>query len=239
MIDNYLFSCHHRVIPDTELTYCISDIHGMYDQFSYLLDKIYKDIEENKSKTYKIIFHGDYVDRGLNSKLVLDKLMELEKNDKNCFFLAGNHDIMLLEYCKEYRYRGYKNHYWETLESFDQYNYDVPENYIKWLDKLPLALEDSTRIYVHAGINPHVELQTSSEVLWIREDFLKFRGKLSKIVVHGHTPEEKGPEILSNRVNLDTGCFYSGILSCVIFQENSHRVIQQEGLPIEKFRQNN
>lgn len=233
---DYLFSCKHKEIPDTDLTFCVGDIHGMLEQLCELVGLIYKHIEENPGKTYKIVFHGDYVDRGLNSKSVLDYLRKLEKEDSNIFFLMGNHDQMLIEYCQEYTYRGYKSSYPETFDSFVDTNYEIPDDYVKWISKLHVAFEDSKRIYVHAGINPYKTIQNTSECIWIRREFLDYPQDFKKIVVHGHTPDETGPVFLNNRINVDTGAFYSGILSCAVLQDDKYMILQSIGKPIARFR---
>lgn len=233
---DYLFSCKHKELPDTDITYSIGDLHGMLEQTCELVGFIYDDIKKKAGKTYKIIFHGDFVDRGLNSKAVLDYLMRLEKEDKNVFFLMGNHDQMLLQYCEEYVYAGYRTSYPETFDSFVDTNYTIPDHYIKWISKLHVAFEDSKRIYVHAGINPHKTIQNTSECIWIRNEFLNYPWDFKKIVVHGHTPDESGPVFLNNRVNVDTGAFFSGILSCAVFEGDNYTILQSIGKPIARFR---
>lgn len=237
--DKIYFSCKYKELDDTDLTYSIGDIHGMIDQLDELVEMIYADIKANPDKTYKIVFHGDYVDRGESSKAVLDKLRELEKTDSNTNFIMGNHDQMLLQYCEEYAYRGYRNQYKETFDSFYETHKEIPDDYIKWISKLDVAMEDSKRIYVHAGINPFNSIQVTSDLIWIREPFLSYPFDFmgGKIVVHGHTPDETGPVIVNNRVNLDTGVFYSGILSCVVFDDfnNETRTIQAKGKPVPRF----
>lgn len=208
----------------------------MLEQLNELVKFIYEDIKKNEGKSYKIIFHGDYVDRGVNSKSVLDTLMRLEKEDPNCYFLMGNHDQMLVQYCQEYEYKGYKNSYPETFESFYQNGNHVPDNYVKWISKLHVAFEDSKRIYVHAGINPYSTIQKTADCIWIRGIFLGYPKDYKKIVVHGHTPDESGPVFLNNRVNVDTGAFYSGILSCAVFEEDRYTILQSIGKPIIRYR---
>ena len=75
--------------------------------------------------------------------------------------------------------------------------------------------------FVHAGVRPGIDLshQSAEDLLWIRDDFLGYKGSFGKIVVHGHTPVNE-PEIHDNRINLDTGAFASGKLTCAVFEED-------------------
>src|SRR3546814_17611878 len=83
--------------------------------------------------------------------------------------------------------------------------------------------EDADRIYVHAGLKPGVALadQTAADLLWIRHEFLRSDVSFGKLVVHGHTPVRHGPEILPNRINLDTQAYRTGKLTSAVFDPGS------------------
>jgi serine/threonine protein phosphatase 1 len=91
--------------------------------------------------------------------------------------------------------------------------------HVKWLDTLPLSFEDEYRFYCHAGIRPGVPLdrQEPYDLLWIRHDFLDFQHRHTKLIVHGHSPTLSGPDLHTNRLNLDTGACMGGKLTAAVF----------------------
>ena len=198
------------------ITYAIGDIHGRAD----LLKRAFSWMEQHiqlLGGQADIVFLGDYIDRGPASREVLDILMRKPPDwvrDQVC--LMGNHEDFCLKSHQSQRD-------WDdwvmnggdaALASFDG---NIPAEYLEWMARLPLFHEDTHRIYVHAGMVPSVALseQDPNDLLWIREPFLSARGIDQKHVVHGHTPI--GPELLSNRTNLDGGACYTGELCVATF----------------------
>ena len=189
------------------ITYAISDIHGCSETLKSLLKKI-KDFD-------KLIFLGDYIDRGPNSKEVIDIIRELQnKYGDKIVTLIGNHeDICLTAYDSNnfnlWMYNGGSS----TLNSFDG---KVPAEYLNWMRDLKLYYEDDYFYYVHAGLRPHVKIEDNDrdDIIWIRYDFLLSDYKFKKRVIHGHTP---GKNVIyrDNRVNIDTGCVFGYKLSAI------------------------
>jgi diadenosine tetraphosphatase ApaH/serine/threonine PP2A family protein phosphatase len=97
----------------------------------------------------------------------------------------------------------------------------LPAQHHNFLTALPLSLAVGDYFFVHAGVRPGIALskQRAKDLLWIREEFLGYEGNFGKVVVHGHTPVSK-PEIRNNRINIDTGAFASGNLTCAVFEED-------------------
>jgi serine/threonine protein phosphatase 1 len=219
---------------DFELTYAIGDIHGRLDLLRHLRILLFS---HAKGRSKRVIFLGDYIDRGPQSCAVIEYLMEWKRRD-GLICLKGNHEEMLLQARQRrqpealelwLRYGGS-----ETLQSYGATAFDlasldlVPPHHVEWLACLPSAFEDRDRIFVHAGLAPQQPLrrQTNETLLWIRDRFLKADGGAfpdGKHIVHGHTPiwaqkpHAGKPELLSHRTNVDTAAFATGVLTVAVF----------------------
>ena len=98
--------------------------------------------------------------------------------------------------------------------------------HLEFLDRLKISFLCEDFFFAHAGVRPGIPLDQQSEedLLWIRDDFLHYRGFLGKIVVHGHTPVQH-PEVCSNRINIDTGAYATGRLTCLIIERDQMKFI--------------
>ena len=195
----------------------IGDIHGEYYKLESLLNKL------NVLKEDTLIFLGDYVDRGLYSKQVIDRLIELS-NFCKCEFLKGNHEYyMLKSLCgdkdAEYFFMTYGGV--QTIES-----YDGIENILKlhgdFYKNLKQYLIMDNYIFVHGGINPKIPLEKHSELeyLMIRDEFIYHPTNLKQKVIFGHTPFEK-PLVMDDKIGIDTGSgkFKTGYITAIILPE--------------------
>ena len=235
-------------IPKGERVYAIGDIHGCLTELEQLLKLIKKDVKKNPVKTHYIIFLGDYFDRGPNTAGVVDRLIKLQKKHANVICLKGNHEDKFIEFLNDpvikahgfFTYGGF-----ETVQSYGIKNKlleDPVSNAQKIRDKLFSSLSEmqiefllnlkhsksvGDYFFCHAGIRPGVELksQSSHDLMWIRQEFLSHPGLHKKIIVHGHTPNFE-PEFMSNRINVDTKCYDSGILTSLVLEKRSQRIIQ-------------
>ena len=205
-------------------TYCCGDIHGCLDQFNTLLNII--PINLNKDK---LILLGDYIDRGPNSKGVIVKIIELQKEyGDNIIPLKGNHEDMCLHYYKEYDNNvGHLGHSWcingatETVESYP--TNDVSKEHREWMKTLRIKYEDEDFYYVHAGFHPFtpIEKQLDYSMMWIRWDFIYSEKDWGKQVVFGHTAQiPSKPLIQYNKIGLDTACVYGYKLTCMRMEDN-------------------
>lgn len=219
-----------RAFP-RQLDYAIGDIHGRYDLLEMALARIASHSAGAPSRT---IFLGDYIDRGPESRRVIERLMALE-TEGEVVCLKGNHEDMMIRAWTEPMSASFRR--WlqyggrETLASYGDAPADnpmaaVPAEHIRWMTGLPLTTADAHRIYVHAGLSPHTvfHLQSEATCLWIREPFLRAPAEeFDTHIVHGHTPVWQGkpdpsrPELLPHRTNLDTAAFASGILTIGVF----------------------
>lgn len=192
--------------------YVIGDIHGEIDELKIIIDKINYDPAQDK-----LIFVGDYVDRGADSYQVYNYIRELD-NGKN-IFLRGNHEEMMIDAVlnKNEIQLWYHNGGQKTERSFP--NNSELKAAAQFFDSLPYYHANQDYIFVHAGINPSksLEEQTEHDLVWIRQPFLGAKNKDFKedrTVVAGHTPVAE-VRFGDNKILVDTGAGKGGILSAV------------------------
>ena len=213
--------------------YAIGDIHGHLDELNQLLEWIERDLETHEGKAH-LVFLGDYIDRGPDTKGVIKRLRSGELPGHRHHFLKGNHEAVLLDLLDGdlnsargwLRYGGI-----EMLESYGVSRKEIvkhagtlaalvqdvlPKKHVAFLRSLEPLVEIDDFLFVHAGIRPGrtIEKQKERDLLWIRDDFLSSKKDHGKVVVHGHTIEAE-PKDRRNRIGLDTGCYAGGSLSLV------------------------
>jgi serine/threonine protein phosphatase 1 len=223
--------------------YVIGDIHGRLDLLEHAIAAINRDVEELGSDALTVTL-GDYIDRGPASRGVLDRLVA-NPFPTPYVALKGNHEGLLAAFLTDPA----AGQHWrrlgglETLHSYgvpvsglmlgknyeqasDRLRIALPVDHMNFLQSLKTSLSHGKYFLCHAGVRPGVPLERQSEedLLWIRDEFLSSRMDFGKIVVHGHTPTEE-PEVLPNRINIDTGAFMTGRLTCVVLDEGGHRFL--------------
>jgi serine/threonine protein phosphatase 1 len=221
-------------VPNGMRVYAIGDVHGRADLLAQLFTGIDADLEANPASRAVHVFLGDYIDRGPDSREVLDALIVRSQRHET-IFLKGNHEVLIEQFLQKPRTLELWRHVggFQTLLSYGikpSFNPDAAEQTIiarQLADILPPAhrqfFENLQRcficgdfFFVHAGVRPGVPLsqQKDEDLFWIRERFLNSEEKFEKIIVHGHTPVAE-VEFHSNRINVDTGAFATGQLSCL------------------------
>jgi serine/threonine protein phosphatase 1 len=181
--------------------------------------------EHHPGEPFRLVFLGDYVDRGPRSREVLDRVRRLQRQGAIC--LRGNHEeLMIRSIQSEAGMRTFlRNGGVQTLASLA--TRETFMDAIEWMADLPLTHEDDHRLFVHAGVRAGVPLnaQSAEDFLWIRRPFLDYPGPFPKYAVHGHSPTlflpdaSRRPHVLTNRCNLDTGAVYGGPLSAAVFSD--------------------
>ena len=210
-------------MPGT-FTYAVGDIHGSYTKLANLLKHCREHCGSNRSR---FVFIGDYIDRGRRSRDVVNLLIEVQSGAPDQFVcLCGNHEDMLISASKHRNELMWlENGGHETLDSYRVSHADaIPADHLGWFKSLPLAISDGKRFFVHAGIEPGVQLehQQREAMLWIREPFLSDPRDHGQYIVHGHTPVKIGKvEHLPNRLNLDTGAVFGGPLTAAVFDDTN------------------
>ena len=199
--------------------YAIGDIHGCASELKALLHKL----PLNSNST--LIFLGDYVDRGPDSKEVIETLLDL-RTLYRVITLKGNHESLFLNYLLKPIGDAASNFIFNggsaTLASYsnDGTNYEVPGSHKAFLLGLKTFHSTDTHFFVHAGIPPdydfkqEVDAKMEHYFLWIRDYFLHSKTIWPKLIVHGHSPVEE-VDIRPNRINVDTGCVYGGKLTAI------------------------
>jgi serine/threonine protein phosphatase 1 len=201
------------------LTYVIPDLHGRHDLLNEGLAEI-----AARGDAGVIVAIGDYVDKGPESKQVIDRLLSAAAEGSDLVTLKGNHEVMMVEALRDPS----KMAAWiakggdAALASYGGDPADVPEGHIAWLDRLQLMHVDAHRIYVHAGVDPDIALDQQSEatLLWKRYPKGFPGGYGDRHVVHGHDNFPDGPLLYEGRTNLDTLAWRTGRLTIGIFDDD-------------------
>lgn len=204
-------------------TIVISDIHGCYNELKELLLTLEEKDEYNKDID-RLIFLGDYIDRGEDSRKVIELIRNLQKDNDNVIALMGNHEDMLLSYYKDIDNCWLYNGSNETIKSYRLYNKQFKDD-MEWMRNLPLYYEDEYFVYVHAGIDVDkpLEEQDRETLLWIREPFIYNNKGYHKRVVFGHTPTINfgmyEPTLtFTDDIDIDTGCVFGNALTALIIE---------------------
>lgn len=225
--------------------YAVGDIHGRFDLFIDMHRRIMSEIQQDRPDDWRLIYLGDYIDRGPDSCQVLEFLRRSVEADPRIIALAGNHDKGMLDFLVSANPEGiFALHGGDTTARSYGVDLDIstpealqegharllkaiPQSHVKFLTELPLSAVFGDLFFCHAGIRPGVALkkQRPEDLLWIRQAFRSHIGLHPKLIVHGHTPGSI-PELLPNRINLDTGAFKNGVLSAMRFDGVEKMLIQ-------------
>lgn len=206
---------------DTDKIFVIGDIHGCLDMLERLMDKI-----DWRPGRDRLIFLGDYIDRGKNPKGVVDYILGLIRCSPHVECLVGNHEAIFLDYLDD-RDRGLFliNGGWRTLESYQgdrakQGGPLVPPAHMDFYQSLKSFIELEDYYIVHAGFRPGVDLKEQSveDMVWIRETFIYSEYDFGKRVIFGHTPFHQ-PLVMENKIGLDTGAVYGNKLTSLELPE--------------------
>lgn len=243
---------HPPSLPRGVRVYTIGDIHGRHDLLLAIERMIDEDIAASgRYKDCLIVYLGDFVDRGFDSRKVLDHLATRLSVGPVRTHLLGNHDLWLREFVKGnevgqetaaswLRFGGdatllsygirldlKKPERERIAEARHEMAVRLPPEHLTWLHRLELAFSLGDYFFCHAGIRPDIPLeqQDEADLLWIREPFLSWNGEAGKIIVHGHTVEEN-PTIRSNRIGIDTGACWTGRLTCLVLEGTQRRFLQ-------------
>ena len=228
--------------------FAIGDIHGCLKQLVSLQDKIFNHSKYRKDQDL-LLYLGDYIDRGRHPKDVINHILQLQKEGVKSVFLKGNHEQFMIDYLfnkinnlsnwimngADQTFKSYDIEVAEFIkDGFEDNNIDklrdiflskLTKEHVYFFKNLKLTYTMGDYLFVHAGINPEKSLskQNKMDFLWSRSDqFFDKNFKFEKIIVHGHSPEK---EVVNfpYRINVDTGSFFSGKLSCVCLNDKDKK----------------
>ncbi|WP_428482567.1 metallophosphoesterase family protein [Pyruvatibacter mobilis] len=234
-------------VPEGTRVYAVGDIHGRADLLDRLHDMIRADAAQAPEGTRLVVVYlGDYVDRGMDSKGVIDRLLGTPLPGFEVVSLKGNHEDAFLKFMSEPAFGREWKYYGglETLMSYgvralplkdepeafvaarDELAELMPEAHRTFLDTLRVSHEEGGYFFAHAGVAPGVPLgeQAPEDLMWIRDEFLQADGDFGKVVVHGHTPEEE-PVVRRNRIGVDTGAYITGTLTALVLDGQDYRFL--------------
>jgi len=202
--------------------FAIGDIHGSYNKLRDLMDRL-----PYTPGRDRLVFLGDYLDRGPDSAKVLDFLCDLKENDANLITLLGNHEYLLLEYYRSgdpillpyLRGMGLD----ATLKSYgprrninlQTLNF-LPKEHLAFLQGLLPYWESPYYIFVHAGLEPNIPLSANdlTTLCEVRDTFISLDHDFGRKVIFGHTPFEL-PLVTANKIGIDTGAMYDNLLTAI------------------------
>jgi len=225
--------------------YAFGDVHGC----SRLLDEAWRKVEDDLQRRplpleqVLEIYLGDYIDRGPDSIGVIERLIE-RRAARRVVCLAGNHEDIAHQALDDveafsrwlrlgapetlisYGIRPPLRHFDDVARAHREYRARLPASHRRFLGSLPLFHIHARCLFVHAGLRPGIPLESQSAVdlTTIRTAFLSFRGDHPYLVIHGHTPVHE-PEIMRNRINIDTGAYATGRLTCLVVEGVERRVL--------------
>jgi len=232
-------------IPKGQRIYAIGDIHGRADLLKQLHLQIVADAANYEGQK-QVIYLGDMIDRGDHSKQVLDLLLEHPLEGFDPIYLMGNHEQAALSFLDNPEsITGWLT--WggrETLASYginanlsdnveslrSEWERLLAANHLNFMESCQLSHQSGNYYFVHAGIRPGIPLeeQRFEDQLWIREPFISSTANHGAVVVHGHTISEQ-PVVQDNRIGIDTGAYYTGILTCLVLEDEDQRFLQTGG----------
>jgi serine/threonine protein phosphatase 1 len=225
-----------RSVGAGQRVYAVGDVHGCLVQLKALKALVAADNARKATADVTVLYVGDYVDRGADSKGVLDEIRRPVEGIGAMVHLKGNHEAMMVQFLRDpIRARDWlHNGGLETLASFGVdgamakrgFDMDTTRDALsaalgaereEWLHNLPLSTRIGDYFFCHAGVRPGIalEAQRENDLLWIREPFLNSRKDFGAMIIHGHTPGTE-PEVRANRINLDTACFATGRLTAAV-----------------------
>lgn len=231
--------------------YAIGDIHGRVDLLDKLLKQIAEHADEYGARRKTLVFLGDYIDRGRDSKGVIDRLLKIDLPGWNVVFLRGNHEQSLLDFFGDANvYRVWKNFgAAETLISYgvkpprferesefadarDQLAAVFPPAHLAFLQSLALYYSQGDYFFCHAGVRPGITLerQVPQDLLWIRDEFLNSQKPFEKVIVHGHTPTIE-PVKTPFRIGIDTGAHATNCLTAAVLEHTNCSFLQTTNHP--------
>lgn len=225
-------------LPANARIYAVGDIHGRADLLAETITHIEDDLQRRPIEYALEVYLGDYIDRGPDSKSVIDQLA-VRIAQRRAICLRGNHEAILERFLRDDP--SVIRHWAQlgALQTLASYGVSMgigaatmspselqqslrqvfPRTHDLFLQCLHNSFMCGDYLFVHAGIRPGIPIaqQVPEDLFWIRDEFLNSTADHGKVIVHGHTPVDH-PDIRSNRINIDTGAWRTGTLTCIAIE---------------------
>ena len=234
-------------MPAATRVYAVGDIHGQLELLRRLRDMISEDAMVDRRARNVVVYLGDYIDRGPDSREVVDLFLNEPLDGFEEIHLKGNHEDYMVQFLDnpDVGENWYLNGGDTTLISYgvdrtsitagqdrfaamsDGLKRKLPVEHLAFLRALAMYHVEGDYLFVHAGIRPGrpIEAQTGQDLMWIRDEFLSSDADHGCCVVHGHSIKPE-PDMRHNRIGIDTGAFYSGRLTGLVLDGAERRVLQ-------------
>ena len=232
---------YREIVADPKRVFVVGDVHGCSAELGVLVNHLEK--IEKFSHNDLLVFIGDYIDRGPDTKGVLEQLISIKKKYPSTIFLGGNHEIMMFTCLSnplnfEQQENWLRNGGAQTLQSYNvsediapeiiisRFAEALPREHRSFLENLEKYVVFADYCFVHAGVNPLRDLkaQLDQDIFWIRQEFISNIHYFKKTIIFGHTPFEDVMFHLPYKIGIDTGCVFGNSLSCI--ELNQKRVLQ-------------
>jgi serine/threonine protein phosphatase 1 len=232
-------------VPSGVRIYAVGDIHGRADLLAELFTRIDEDLRAHPTGRSIEVFLGDYIDRGPHSQQVLAMLIARERQHSTVF-LKGNHEAYASQFLIDpsvlsawmqmggistlvsygIKLSGYDPDQQTEQAVAAAFRQALPDSHYRFLQNLALSFSCGDFFFVHAGVRPGIPLieQSEQDLIWIRNEFLLHEEDFGKVVVHGHSPTDS-PDIRPNRINIDTGAYATGRLTCLVLEDDRMRFL--------------
>lgn len=233
-------------IPQGLRVYAIGDVHGRADLLASVHEKIVADARSSARLEKRVVYLGDYVDRGPSSREVLEMLMSAPLAGFTATCLMGNHEALLLQFLDDAAcgpewlaigglatllsygvgMPGDADMEQKFLAAQHEFREKLPKAHWKFLARLRMHAIIGDYFFAHAGVRPGIPLdqQNDTDLIWIRKEFLGSTSFHGKIIVHGHSYKTE-PELLPNRIGIDTGAYATGRLTCLVLEGQDIRFL--------------
>lgn len=225
-------------LPPGIAVYAVGDIHGCLRQLKQVFRRIDQDAITPGAHKNIEVYLGDYVDRGPDSAGVIDCLIERSRT-RHVVCIKGNHEDLLEQFSRGdlalQNWMAYGGS--DTLRSYgatpqlltgeaDALRTLIPPTHLEFIANLSSQFQIGPYFFTHAGVRPgrSLEDQSTTDLMWIREEFLDYEGNFGAIVIHGHTPST-AVDVRHNRICVDTGAYMTGKLSCIRIDESGPKEI--------------
>ena len=233
-------------VPPGTRVYAIGDIHGRADLLKEINQLIHEDAYERQAPRNVVVYLGDYIDRGPDSRGVIDRFLDAPLPGFEIVHLVGNHEDSLLRFLDDLQigpswldYGGDKtlhsygvappdpNSTRDLLRAQAELHRALPQRHLEFYRSLQLSCVEGDYFFVHAGVRPGVALaqQSPDDLIWIRSEFLHSGAEFGKIIVHGHSITAL-PEVRRNRIGIDTGAYHSGKLTALVLEGEEFAFLQ-------------